>query len=189
MRPTPAPAAFLVETGPRGYVVRAAEGPPLLLQLVQGVALAFGAALAAAALMIVAWPLGLGLGLTGFHGGLATLTGAGAALLLWFATRGGTVELEVDLARGELREIVRHRAGPPSVLARHGLDGGAALAVHRGAGEPSLILRFGPDRPGLCIARGPEPALLALRARLESDLLAQGDTIRRPDAAPLPQAA
>ena len=148
MRRTPeteAPPPFEIEESFWGYVIRSTEGPPVLLQVAQGLVLALG-----------------------------------AALLLWFATRGSTVELQVDLLRGELREAVRHRAGRPTVLGRHGLDSGATLSIHRGAGAASLILRFGPERPGLCIARGPEGALLALRRRLEEDLLQRGATILRP---------
>lgn len=183
MRRTPeteAPPPFEIEESFWGYVIRSTEGPPVLLQVAQGLVLALGAALTAGALLLVVLPVGGGDALSPFHAGLATLLGSAAALLLWFATRGSTVELQVDLLRGELREAVRHRAGRPTVLGRHGLDSGATLSIHRGAGAASLILRFGPERPGLCIARGPEGALLALRRRLEEDLLQRGATILRP---------
>jgi hypothetical protein len=78
---------------------------------------------------------------------------------LWFATRGGVVELQFDLARGELRELVRHRIGPATLVGRHGLGAGATLLVDRGRaarGHAALILRLrGDDDGGLCIAEGP----------------------------------
>lgn len=161
-----------VQPMPGGYVLRGTEGSPLPVQLTQGIVLAVGAAFAAAALvLLLSWDAQA----TG-HGfarvGAASLLGAMAVLMLWFATRGGVAELHLDLAGGELREVVRHRLGPPTVVGRHALGGTPALAVSRN-GPPSapcaLILRTG-DKGGLCIAQGSEAAVLELRRRLDSEL-------------------
>lgn len=89
---------------------------------------------------------------------------------MWFATRGGVVELQFDLARGELRELVRHRAGRATVLGRHDLGAGAALSIERHGPTCRLLLRLRQDSEALCIAQGPEPAILELRRRLDGEL-------------------
>lgn len=171
MHPIAASAPFQIETHPRGYVIRSVGGAPLPFLILQGLALVAGAALTAAALRLAILIPGQGEGVAVFHGGLALLAAAAAVLLLHFATRGLMVEVEVDLMRGELREVIRHRFGRPAVLACYGLDSGTLVSIRHGGGEASLILRLGGDGPGLCIARGPEAALAPLRARLEADLL------------------
>jgi hypothetical protein len=175
LRRTPAPAAqphFEIRKTFWGYVVRGAGGPPMMLQVAQGVVLAFGAAFTAGALLLVT-SLEPGGDLDGMRGGLTVVLSSLALLLIWFATRGGVVELQLDLARGELRELVRHRVGRATVLGRYGLEGGAALMIDRSGppGSPcSLMLRLREGGEALCIARGPEPALIELRRRLDQEL-------------------
>lgn len=156
-----------------GYVVRGAGGPPMMLQVAQGAVLTCGAAFAAAALVLVAPPAGMGEGLGATRAGLAVVLASMSLLLLWFATRGALVELHLDLARGELRELVRHRIGRATLVGRHGLDGGASLSVDR-SGPPeapcALILRLRGEEGGLCIAQGPQEAILELRRRLDPEL-------------------
>jgi hypothetical protein len=164
-------APFPVQKAFWGYVIRGSEGPPVLLQVAQGVVLALGCAFTAGALALVAGSEGEGI--DGMRAVLATTLSSLALLLVWFATRGGVVELHLDLARGELREMVRHRLGRATVLGRHGLAQGASLRVERpGApgGPAALLLLLRPDGEALCIARGPECALQELRRRLDHDL-------------------
>ena len=155
-----------------GYVIRGTEGPPILLQITQGLVLTAGAAAAAAALAFANLaPDGEGLSLMRL--GASTILMGLAALFLRYATRGGVVELHVDLARGELREVVRHRIGRATTLDRHGFDPSASLHIRREgpAGGPRTLVLHHRGRPdGLCVARGPEPALLTLRLRLERDM-------------------
>ena len=168
-RLAPAPA-FRVHKAFWGTVVRGRGGPPVLLQVAQGIVLALGAACAAGALTLASAG---GPALNPAGAGLAAALALLTLLLLWFATRGGVVELQFDLARGELRELVRHRIGPATLVGRHGLGGGATLLVDRGRaarGHAALILRLRGDDGGLCIAEGPEDAILALRRRLDPEL-------------------
>ncbi|HVG47946.1 MAG TPA: hypothetical protein VM899_07400 [Rubellimicrobium sp.] len=159
-----------------GYVIQGTEGPPILLQVAQGLVLTGGAAAAAAALAVASLtPEADGLSLMRL--GISVLLMGLALLCLRYATRGGVVELHVDLARGELREVVRHRVGRATTLDRHDFDPSASLHIQR-AGPPSgprtLVLHHRGRPDGLCVARGPEHALLALRWRLEQDMRLQG---------------
>lgn len=171
-RLAPAPP-FRVHRAFWGTVVRAQGGPPILLQVAQGMVLAFGGAFAAGALALVLPPgAGAGAAPDAARGGMATVLISLSLLLLWFATRGGVVELQFDRARGELRELVRHRVGRATLVARHGLGDEAALLVDRArsaSGRAALVLRL-PGQDSLCIAEGPEDAILALRRRLDPEL-------------------
>ena len=169
---TPAPV-FRIDKTFWGYVVRSTGGPPMLLQVAQGAVLACGATLAAAALVLVAPSAEAAQGLDPTRAGLAMVLTSMALLLIWFATRGGLIELHVDLLRGELRELVRHRVGRSTLVGRHGFDSGANLLVDR-SGPPdapcALILRLRGEEGGLCIAQGPQDAILELRRRLDPEL-------------------
>lgn len=112
-------------------------------------------------------------GANGIRLALVVALSAKALLLLWFATRGGVVELHLDLLRGELKEIVRHRIGPQTVVGRHGFGSEMTLTIDRtGSTEGScgLILRLKGQEAGICIAEGPEESLLELRRRIQQDL-------------------
>ncbi|NAZ35540.1 hypothetical protein [Rubellimicrobium sp. CFH 75288] len=172
----PSASRFRVDETRWGYVIRAPQGVPVLVQVAQGVVLAAGSGLSAAAVLLVLAAEG-----DGMTTGLAVLCAAAAALLLRFALCGATVELQVDLARGELRETLRHCLGRTSVIGRHGLGAGASLAVQPGdGGVATLWLRLGTNRRSIRIAQGPEPVLQALKRRLDGDLLAGCQTILRP---------
>lgn len=164
-----------------GYVIRGTDGPPILLQITQGLVLSLGAAAAAASLAVAV--LAPEAGAPSFMRlGASAVLMALALLLLRYATRGGVVELHVDLARGELREVVRHRVGRATTLGRHGFDPSASLHIRRGGppGAPrTLVLHHRGNPEGICVAHGPEHALVALRIRLQHDMLLRG-----PDAAP-----
>lgn len=170
------PPPFEVRKTFWGYVIRGTDGPPLLLQVAQGTVLALGAACTAGALILVS---GLDGGEGGTQGIRVTLTivlCVLALMLVWFATRGGVVELQFDFARGELRELVRHRMGRATVLGRHGLDPEAKLWVTRDGGGRvpcSLLLLLKGESEAICIAQGHEPALQELRRRLDQELRGQ----------------
>lgn len=157
-----------------GYVIRGTEGPPILFQIAQGVVLAAAAAAAAASLAVASLapeaeaggPSLMRLGASSFLMGMALL-------FLRYATRGGVAELHVDLARAELREVVRHRIGRATTLGRQAFDPSASLHIRRlgPPGAPRMLVLHQRGRPDdLCVARGPEHALLALRRRLEHDM-------------------
>ncbi len=162
-----------------GYAIRSTEGAPVLLQVAQGAVMAIGATFVASAVVLLLSPAD-GDHLSVPHLGAAILLMASAIFLLRFATRGTVVELQVDVAQGELREIVRHRIGPSTLVDRHDFDPAASLHIHRQGpvlALPCLILHHRGSDEGLCIAQGPEPVLLQLRARLAHDLRLQAQDL------------
>ena len=171
------PTPFEVKTTFWGYVIKGTGGPPLLLQVAQGVVLAFGCSFTAAALVLLTTgDAAPGAAMDSMRSGLIVVLSSMALLLMWFATRGGVVELHLDTAHGELRELVRHRAGRATLLGRHGFDDSVSLTLDRGDSPDSdaaLMLRL-TGGEGLCIARGPDLALQELRRRLEQELRRRG---------------
>ncbi|SEM44458.1 hypothetical protein SAMN04488003_101138 [Loktanella fryxellensis] len=94
------------------------------------------------------------------------------AVLMWFASRGTQVRVEVDTHRGELREVVQHRTGASSVLTRHGFDSVDSVFIARPAGRvPALTLRYRASARKMTVATGPEADLLALRDRMGRDVM------------------
>lgn len=172
------PPAFAVEEAYWGYAVRPADAGSWPLRLAQGLAWLGGIGLVVLAAGLLMGPA-VDPALDAMRQGLGAVAAAAAALLLWFASRGSVVELQVDLARGELREAVRNRAGHPTVLGRHGLDAVAALEMDRGPGRSAtLSLRLqGSDRR-IPVASGPVADLGALLRRLQADILPPRQTIR-----------
>ena len=94
-----------------------------------------------------------------------------AVPLAWFGTRGDRVEIEIDLSLGEVREIVRNRAGGPSLLGRYGFDtlDGLDVALKRGGGGRLHLWRRGEKRP-IELLRGPAPALEEIARQLRHDM-------------------
>ncbi|MGZ9812505.1 hypothetical protein ACXN5S_18745 [Pseudoroseicyclus sp. H15] len=114
------------------------------------------------------------------------LAGIGSSLL-WFGSRGTDAELQVDIAQGELREVIRNRAGLPTLTARYAFRdiGGVFLARRAGGcrGQAKLVLRLGNTAQVIIVAAGPEETLLPLRDRLGCDLMVRP---RQPEAANSP---
>lgn len=161
--------AFEVRQAFWGYIIRRSEGTPILVQITQGLVLTLAAAFLAAGLVMLRSPADQAIPAVGLA--------AAALLLLRFAMRGSVVELHVDLARGELREIVSHRIG--RVRTGGGIPFDPSISLHiertsRSDNMRSLVLHYRGGDEGLCIARGPEAALQALRQRITHDLRVGG---------------
>ena len=146
---------------PRGIV-------PCRMVMLQLTALAGGAIFMAAAVSVVManpadilfrLPILLGIGAIG-------------AALLWCATRGALVQFEVDAMQSEVREVVRHRTGRATVLARYGIDCVGGVFIQRcGQTGASLKLRYRNTARTMTIAAGDEADLMRLRDRLGRDLI------------------
>ena len=92
--------------------------------------------------------------------------------LLWCATRGALVQFEVDVLQAEVREVVRHRTGHATVLARYGIDCIGGVFIQRcGQTGASLKLRYRNTSRTMTIAAGDEADLMRLRDRLGRDLI------------------
>lgn len=167
---------FAVEEFYWGYVVRDTRGAPLALVAAQAAAWAGGilCAIAAPGLFVMpgAWAEGPG----GLRLGAAVVFAAVAAILLWFASRGAVAELQIDTRQGEVREIIRNRAGKPTVGGRHGFDSIGGVFIDRtgdraARGRAVLVIRLGNTAQVLPVATGPAAGLEPLRDRLGRDLV------------------
>ncbi len=93
-------------------------------------------------------------------------------LFLRYASRGTEVEIQVDTNSKELREVVRNRAGRPSLLAIWPFDAFGGLFIDRSRAEQSaLMLRLRNTSTVVEIARGSLKEVEALRDRLGRDML------------------
>ncbi|SHJ10815.1 hypothetical protein [Wenxinia saemankumensis] len=159
-----------------GYILRSTEPAPAYVVVGQAVAALLGCVLAGAAIAL--WLFGSGAG----DGGIlaiklcaTVLMAALAGLLLWFATRGDRIEFQFDTSLGELREVVRNRAGRPTLSARYGFDGlgRATFEPCRGRGDLGWLMLHDLDgTQSLTVVRAERAAIAPLVGRLSRDLAA-----------------
>ncbi|WP_373353243.1 hypothetical protein [Pseudoroseicyclus sp. CXY001] len=172
-----APAArHRVEEAYWGYVIRKVTPMTELMAALQVLATSGG---------ILGLALTAGLWLMPMGGDSATLVAfrliasvvlAGfGATLLWVGSRGTRAEVQIDIAQGEVREVLRNRAGLPTLAGRVAFAdvGGVFLTrrPERGDQRATLVLRLGNSTRLIHVAQGPEDALLALRDRIGRDLM------------------
>jgi len=169
------PRAYSVDETYWGYIVQKGDGPATPTVILQGMSMFMGASFAAAALGLLLAPH-LITGSTDIimRSGASVLFGAIAAYLLWFASRGSQSEIQIDNTLGEVREVVRNRAGKPSLIGRYGFDsiGGVFLDRANAKGTRAvLMLRYRNTAQTLPVATGPESELVSLKDRLGRDLM------------------
>ena len=152
-----------------GYIVASPRGGRGGLFIAQALSVAVAAILAGGGVALVA----LGDGAVGgpLRLGLAALALLMAAPFLWYGTRGDRVEIEIDISLGEVREVVRNRAGAPSLLARHSFDKVRGLDIRSsGPDMGRLYLRIAPGKRLLELLRGPVPVLEEVAEALDAEL-------------------
>lgn len=92
--------------------------------------------------------------------------------LMWFASRGNHIQIEVDTTNGEVREIVRNRTGATTVVTRHGFDSiGNVFIARSGNTAPVLTLRCRHSARHMTVAVGTEDDLASLRDRMGRDMI------------------
>ena len=166
---------FAVDETYWGYIVRSTEPVPMSVVLLQGLAWLIGIACVVATFGLWLMPTNMTHGgIVGMKLGATVITALSAMLCLWFASRGTESEIQVDTRLGEVREVVRNRAGKATLIGRYGFDaiGGvfidrASASVARGA----LVLRYRNTAQTLEVATGEMTGLAALRDRLGRDLM------------------
>lgn len=102
--------------------------------------------------------------------------------LLWYASAGTTYELQVDLTKSELREVMRNAKGQPRVHSRYAFQDIGKVFIQSGDDgeiESSLMLRCGLQGDVIEVLRAPEHQLFALRNRLAKDLSKAAPATRR----------
>ncbi len=162
-------AGYRLEDSHWGYCVVPLGPPPVLLVLTQIAALLSGAVFLAAAVAtaVLADPSDLAFRVPVIF--VAFALGVG---LMWFASRGSQIHIEVDTKTAEVREVIRNRTGACTVMARYGFDSIGSVFLVRPKGHlPTLMLRFKASARQLPVAIGTEADLTKLRDRLGRDLI------------------
>ncbi len=166
-----------------GYIIRSEEPDPVHIVIGQVIAWMTGACFAVVALGLWVLPsMAFGIGVLSMKLAASTVLGCMAALFLWFASRGGRTELQVDTSLGEIREIVRNRAGRSSLIGCYGFDSIGSVFLDRSVGkngEANLVMRYRNTTQVVPVAHGPMTMLETLRDRLGRDLMTGPSHSRR----------
>ena len=164
---------FSVDETYWGYVIRPQGRPRLFIQVQQYLAAIIGAGFLATAFgMFLVPELTVGTLDIPMRAGSAIIFAGIAAFCLWFASRGSVSELQIDNNQGEVREVVRNRAGKSSLLGVYGFDAIGGVFIERAQGEQSeLVLRYRNTSQKFHVARGHAATLERLRDRLGQDLM------------------
>lgn len=176
-----------------GYIIRDMRRSDSMLVAMQLAAGAMAAAFAVATIGLWAMPSMAFTGAAIMSKAILSAFFLGmAGVLAWYATRGCRSELQVDLRLGEVREVVRNRAGRATLIGRYGFDsiGGAFLDNAKSAkGTATLKIRYRNTTRTIEVARGPLARIEALRDRLGRDLLADPMNARKREPLPEPKFA
>ena len=167
------PADMTVQEFSWGYVIRSQMGPTTGTQVAQGISHFLGIFLAIAALGTLALPFFVfGSQITAFGLGGSALFAAMAAYLLWFASRGDTPTVNVDLDNREIREVIENRMGGPTLLGVYPFEEieDVFAATEEGAEMAQLVLWLRGTDEVICIAQALPGQLVELRDRIASDL-------------------
>lgn len=168
------PRSFDVEDVYWGYIVRSGRGPSFGVLLGQAFSFFFGVCFLTAALGILLLPtLFFGAEFSPMRIGSATLFGALASYLLWFASRGTEAEVHVDTSMSEIREVICNRAGRPTTVETYSFDsiGGIFVTEADTDGQATLALRYRNTDQTVAVAEASPAQLVQLRDRLGRDLL------------------
>ena len=113
--------------------------------------------------------------LTSLRIGAAGISGAVAAYLLWFASRGTQSEVQIDFETETIRAVVPHRGGAPTLLGAYPFSAFSALLRRPAgvAGLSDLALQAKDGGSALWLARAETAEIAALQSRLERDLFAR----------------
>ena len=170
-----------------GYIVKCAHAPSYFLMISQAVSWLIGAALLVAALGL--WMISPTLSTGGDFGmklGATVLALSSASLCLWYSSRGTQSEIQIDTRLGEVREVVRNRAGRSTLVARYGFDAIGSVFIDLGGRKPraddvvgNLVLRYRNTSQTMHVATGSLAQLGKLRDRLGHDLMIAPKTTAR----------
>lgn len=166
---------FRVDETYWGYVVQSTEPPSALTVITQALASFFGAAFVVASLMMWAMPSQLASDdSVMFRLAASVLTASAAALLLWYASRGTRVQVQIDRSLGEVREVVINRSSRATLLGRYSFDeiGSVFLDRHgRRDSRATLMLRLGNSAQKVPVVSGEELMIEPLQLRIARDLM------------------
>ncbi|MFZ3582349.1 hypothetical protein ACOI1H_09295 [Loktanella sp. DJP18] len=168
-RPSVPDRGYVLEETYWGYRVVPQGSAPLRMVVLQSAAMIGGATFLAVAVTLLAMTEGADLL---FRIPVMIVVSAIGSALMWFASRGTLIQIEVDTMNGEVREVVRNRTGAITVLARYGFDSiGSVFITRPEGGKPSLVLRYFNTARTMTVASGQEPEMARLRDRMGRDLI------------------
>ncbi len=165
-----------------GYILRCQSCDRSLAILMQWTAAFVGVSLLFAAFGF--WTLpgsSISSDILGFKMGISTVMGIVGLTLVWFASHGTDNEFQVDLARSEVREVLRNRQGNARVLSRTMFGEIDAVFIDRATtehGKSRLMLRLAESSLAIEVAIDYEEHLTRLRDRLAYDILGKKAPIR-----------
>jgi len=165
-----------------GYIVRCNTCDRSLAVVIQWVAALTGVSLIVASLGLWALPGSvMSPDVASFKLAIASLMGVFGVTLIWYASHGTKYEIQMDLARLEVREVLRNSKGAARVQNRLPFEKIGSVFMDRGQkdnGKVALVLRLGNSAQVIEIARDYEENLTALRERLGRDLMGKNAPMR-----------
>lgn len=158
-----------------GYIIRCQTCDRSFAILMQWGAAILGVSLLVAVLGLWTMPgSAVSQDILGFKLGISTVMGVIGITLVWFASHGTYYEVQVDLARLELREALRNNRGVARIQNRIKFEDVDAVYIDRSAGEAAkarLLVRLAASSKVLEVATDYEENLKHLHARLGRDIL------------------
>lgn len=161
-----------------GYIIRERIRDRSVATLKQWTSAFFGVSLLAA--LVGFWILPGSLvsqDVIGFKLGLSAVMGAMAFALLWFASYGTNYEVQIDLARKEMREVLRTNRGAARIMNRVKFEDIDAVHIARSADQDAkseLLVRMATSSDWVVLACDYEEHLLRLHGRVSRDVLGGG---------------
>jgi len=165
-----------------GYIVRCQNCDRSVAIVLQWVLAFVGMSLLVAALGFWLLPgSAMSPDVTGLKLAMSTLSGVLGVTLIWFASHGKQYEIHVDLARSELREVLRNEKGNVRVQNRMKFEDVEAVFIEFSEEEnakSNLMLRLANSTHLIEVAHDHEKNLVRLHDRLTRDILGKYKMMR-----------
>jgi len=158
-----------------GYIVRCASCDRSMAVVFQWIAAVMGGAMVLASVGFWAIPGSMmSPDVASFKLAMASLLGVFGVTLIWYASHGTEYETQLDLARFELREVLRNKSGVARVQSRIKFEEVDAVFIDRSfvkGDKVRLLVRLMNTAQVIEVARDYEEKLIRLRDRLGRDIL------------------
>jgi len=165
-----------------GYIVRCNTCDRSMAVVLQWVAALTGVSLIIASLGLWVLPGSMmSPDVASFKLAMASLLGVFGVTLIWYASHGTKYEIQMDLARLEVREVLRNSKGIARVQNSLPFEKIGSVFMDRSQkdnGKVALVLRLGNSAQVIGIAQDYEENLTALRDRLGRDLMGKNAPMR-----------
>ncbi len=165
-----------------GYIVRCNSCDRPMAVFLQWVAAISGGLLVVASLGFWAMPGSLfAPELISFKMALVSLFGVFGVTLIWYASHGTKYEIQVDLAKLEIREVLRNNKGVARIQNRIPFEKIGSVFIDRTQKEKGmvrLVMRLGNSAQVIEVARDQEENLTGLRDKMGRDLLGRNAPMR-----------